>query len=232
MNRSEKAPKPRSRTVILQRDFVAQFRTLSPEVDYQALLAQLPGQSHPRRKLAELQRKGHLIRLKKGFYVFTKEFIGREYSTQIVANLMYGPSYLSLESALQHYRLIPERVEVFSSVTTQKNKIFETAIGRFTYSHLHPSLYPLGITISKESDGRNFLIAKPEKALLDIFTLKFRNSSRPSVSDLEAALENDLRVELTELKPQLDYDLLNEMRPYYKYRPWCDRLIHFLTEKL
>lgn len=47
--------------------------------------------SHPRRKLKELQEEGPLIRLKKGFYILSKELIGKVYSTEIAANLIYGP---------------------------------------------------------------------------------------------------------------------------------------------
>lgn len=207
------------------------FKTLLPEVDYQALMAQMPGESHPRRKLRELQNKGHLIRLKKGFYVFTPGFIGKDYSPEIAANLLYGPSYLSLEYALAFHGLIPERVEELTSVTSQKNKAFATPIGRFSYRHLHPSLYPLGVGLKETPDGRTFLIALPEKALMDIFTLKFKNSSSPGVADLRAALEDDLRIETGRLRALANRSLLEEMKPHYRHRRWNRLLIEFLLER-
>lgn len=205
---------------------------LYPEIDYQALMAQMPHQSHPRRKLKELQNSKQLIRLKKGFYILSKDLVGREYSPEIVANLLYGPSYLSLEYALSYYRLIPERVELFTSVTTQKNKFFSTPLGNYSYNHLSVSLYPLGVTLKKTNDNRTFLIASPEKALMDIFTLKFKNSALPQKDDIPKALEDDLRVDVSEFNKILNKNLLREMQPHYTNRKWNKLTIEFILENL
>ena len=53
-------------------------------------------------------------------------------STEILANLIYGPSSISLDYALYYYGLIPEHVRVVTSITPQRNKIFNTPIGQFT----------------------------------------------------------------------------------------------------
>lgn len=206
--------------------------SLWPEVDYQTLMAQMPQQSHPRRKLKELQEKGLLIRLKKGFYILSQELIHKDFSPEIAANLIYGPSYLSLEYALSFYHLIPERVEHFTSVTTQKNKTYATPLGHFTYQHLSAALYPLGVTLKKAHDDRHFLIAAPEKAIMDIFTLKFKNSNQPQSRDILTALEEDLRIDLNELKLQLNKNLLTEMQPHYLHRRWNKLVIKFLLENL
>ncbi len=209
------------------------LKRLQPEVDYQALMAEMKHLSHPRRKLKELQNKGYLTRVKKGFYVFSNDFIGRPYSPEIVANLIYGPSYLSLEYALSFYGLIPERVSVYTSVTSQKNKKFQTPIGAFSYSHLHSDLYPYGVgfkyQFSKEN-GRPFLIASPEKAVLDLFTLRMKSSAKPSMGDLRVALEDDWRIDVKSLRQMVRGDLLENMKPAYRNRPWCKLLIDFLLE--
>jgi predicted transcriptional regulator of viral defense system len=206
--------------------------SLHPEVDYQTLMALMLDQSHPRRKLRELQDKGLLIRLKKGFYVLSKELIGKNYSPEIVANLIYGPSYLSLEYALSFYHLIPERVEHFTSVTTQKNKTFATPLGYFTYQHLAVSLYALGVDQKITNDGRAFLIASPEKALMDTFTLKFKSSVRVHKNDMLAALEDDLRIDLNELQKKLNKQQLLSMQPYYRGRRWNKIAIEYILENL
>lgn len=208
------------------------LKTLNPEVDYQALMAQMQHLSHPRRKLQDLQKNGQLIRLKKGSYVFSKEFIGKDYSPSIVANLLYGPSYLSLEYALSFYELIPERVEAFTSVTTQKNKKFNTPIGSFTYQHLASTIYPIGVCLKKTADERTFLIATPEKALMDIFSLQFENSNSPSKADIQSALEQDLRLDLNALKKKLNRDSLHQMKPHYQYRRWNKLVLNYLLESL
>ena len=199
-----------------------------PEVDYQALMSQLPPQSRPRRKLKELQENGYLIRLKKGFYILTPEVSGKDYSLQIAANLLYGPSYLSLEYALSYYQLIPERVEAITSVTTQKNKIFQTPAGRFTYEHLASKIYPVGIHLGKTIDGRLFLIATPEKALMDIFSLRFEKSKGPTSKDIYLALRDDLRFNVSAFIKQRNEALLLEMKVFYRNRPWHRVLIEEL----
>ena len=207
------------------------LKTLQPETDYQALMAQMTELSHPRRKLKDLQNAGTLIRVKKGFYVLTPEFLGRSYSPEIVANLLYGPSYVSLESALSVYGLIPERVEVRTSVTTLKNKSFTTPIGNFSYAHLHLSLYPLGVTFGDAGDGRKYLMASPEKAVLDVLTLKFRGGDQPPRKDeVRTMLEDDLRINFPELRKMsrpantVNWELL------YRNRPWCRLFLEILRE--
>lgn len=206
--------------------------TLFPEVDYQSLMAQMRHQSHPRRKLKELQDKELLIRLKKGFYILSPDLIGQEHSPEIAANLLYGPSYLSLEFALSFYHLIPERVNHFTSVTSQKNKTFVTPIGHFKYHHLSKSLYSLGVTQKMIQLNRSYLIATPEKALMDMFSINFKNSSRPQKEDIRTVLEEDLRIDLTEFRKILNKELLKTMQPYYQGRRWNKLVINYLLENL
>jgi hypothetical protein len=205
---------------------------LQPEVDYQALMSQMLGESHPRRKLKSLQDQGHLTRLKKGFYVLSRDIVGREPSLEIIANLLYGPSYISLESALSIYGLIPERVEEFTSITTQKNKNFVTPLGRFSYRHLQVGLYALGVTIQKTPEARSFLIATPEKALMDIFSLRFKNSSAPSAKEILPALRDDLRIDFAALLKVVDRDRLLSLKPFYKNRRWNCLVINQVLEAL
>lgn len=205
---------------------------LYPEVDYQALMAQMQGYSHPRRKLKEMQKKGYLLRLKKGFYVLTRELIDKDYSVQIIANTLYGPSYLSLEYALAYYALIPERVDTITSVTSQKNKGFETPLGLFTYRHLSSALYPIGVMLHRTADERSYLMATPEKALMDIFTLKFDKADLPSSMDIRQALEEDLRIDMVELKKIIRIEELRTMKFHYRNRRWNKQLIDFLLESL
>ncbi len=206
------------------------FKNFLPEVDYQALMSQMLDQSHPRRKLKDMQNKGLLIRLKKGFYVLTPEAINRDYSIQIVANLLYGPSYISLEYALSQYQLIPEKVVAITSVTTQKNKIFQTQIGRFSYEHLSSKLYPLGVSQRKTEDNRYYLMATPEKALMDIFCLRYDRSQKPKAKEIDSALVDDLRMDLSAFRKNQNRDLLVEMKSFYKNRHWNRMLIDYLLE--
>ncbi|MCB0369499.1 MAG: hypothetical protein KDD45_08625 [Bdellovibrionales bacterium] len=217
----------------LKNDFLLKrLGKLQPELDYQSLIAELSGYSHPRRKIKELQTKSIIIRVKKGFYVFNPDYFGRNYSREIVANLLYGPSYISLEGALAYHKLIPERVENLTCVTSQKNKNFSTPIGNYSYSHIASKLYPLGITRAKSADDRSFLIAIPEKALLDYFHFNFSNSEKPQKKDIEDILINDLRIETQTMINILSIEKIIKLKSYYKNRNWCIRLLEYLEEIL
>ena len=111
-----------------------------------------------------------IIRLKKGFYTLPKTKGQYPFSSQWLANTLYSPSYLSLEYALSWHGMIPERVEVFSSVSTLKTQTFKNPIGTFIYQHIKKDLF-FGFEEKKDSFGALILMATPEKALLDFIYL-------------------------------------------------------------
>lgn len=118
------------------------------------------------------QKKGQLVRLKKGLYLFSntyKKFPEREK----IANFLNQPSYLSLQYVLGHYGLIPEAVYNYTSITTKKTNKFNNKLGCFIYHHLQERHY-WGFV-----EKKGILIAEPEKALLDYLYL-FTNAGEIS----------------------------------------------------
>ena len=166
------------------------------EFDYGSIKHALRAYKNPRVKINDLLRKGHIIRIKKGIYIFGPEMARGSYSKETLANLLYGPSYISLEYALSFYGLIPERVETVTSITNKRNKLFNTPIGVFSYRYIHPSLYPDGITLYKLDDQRSILIACREKAVSDILYFSKEMTGQPR---LEQYLFDDLRMDPQEL---------------------------------
>ncbi len=112
-------------------------------------------------------KKGYLIRLKNGLYAFSRET--DKVRAESVAFLLCQPSYLSLESALAWYGFIPEIVYAYTSVTARITRTFENHWGRFIYRHVKSDLF-WGYVERKTEQGP-YLIAEPEKALLDYFYL-------------------------------------------------------------
>lgn len=110
------------------------------------------------------EKKGYLMKIKKGFYTFSDQTIDQSFSF-LVANRIYHPSYISLEKALKYYNLIPEEVFQITSVSTKKATTFDTPVGNFGYHHISPKLF-WGYRLIKDNDLK-FLIAEPEKAVLD-----------------------------------------------------------------
>jgi hypothetical protein len=136
------------------------------EFDYQALMAALSEYANPRDRVTALLRRGDIMRVKKGLYVFGDALRRRPYSRELLANLMYGPSFVSLDSALSFHGLIPEGVRAMTSVTTKRPKTFATPLGSFIYRQSPESGFHLGMD-RVEQEGVAFLIATPERALAD-----------------------------------------------------------------
>src|SRR4030066_379589 len=99
--------------------------------DYQTLIEALKGLAYPRNRISDLLRQGIIIRIKKGLYVFGDKSRRDPYSKELLANLVYGPSYVSLDFALAYHGLIPERVEAQTSVTPIRSRRFATPVGLF-----------------------------------------------------------------------------------------------------
>ncbi|MCX6108144.1 MAG: hypothetical protein NTZ90_00900 [Proteobacteria bacterium] len=157
----------------------------TPEFDYNLLMSMLSPYRQPWSKIRQLLRQGSIVRVKKGIYV-KDPGDGGPHSEAILANMIYGPSYVSGESALSWYGMIPERVEQIMSVTTKPSKTFTTPVGTFIYKRLARERYATGFVRVALDDQRGFLIASREKALVD------------TIADKDIAGAAELREYLTE----------------------------------
>jgi predicted transcriptional regulator of viral defense system len=165
---------------------------LTEEIDYNFVTSALAAYKNPRVKMNDLLKKGDLIRVKKGLYVFGPELAREPYSKETLANLIYGPSYISLEYALSFYGMIPERVDTITSITNKRNKLFHTPVGTFSYRYISPSLYHSGVTLHRIDDYHSFLIATREKALADTVYYTDRMADK---EHLKQYLFENLRIE-------------------------------------
>ncbi len=178
------------------------------ELDYGFVMECLKSYKNPRVKLNHLLKIKALIRVKKGLYIFGEKFARNPYSSEVLANMIYGPSYVSLEWACQYYRLIPEKVTTVTSVTTQRSREFQTPLGFFTYNHVPMQAFSVGVTLIKLSSKQQALVATKEKALADLLVL--RRGAFSSKKHFRATLFEDLRIEEEDLNT-LDLDLLKEI---------------------
>jgi predicted transcriptional regulator of viral defense system len=181
--------------------------------DYQSLSCALAASSHIRRDIGKLLKENDIIRVKKGLYVWGEDLRRRPYSKQVLSNLIYGPSYVSLEYALSFYDLVPERVDVVTAVTPQRHKLFETPVGTFEYCHLHHGAFPWGVHWKNVEDGESFLIASPEKALLDYIAIRIQKWE--GEIPCEEFLYKDLRLDEREFQ-KLDLSKIEKLSFYYK----------------
>ena len=163
------------------------------EIDYSYVIDCLKEYGSPRAKITRLLKVGDLIRVKKGLYVFGKRYRRRMYSLEILANKIYGPSYISLEYALSYYGMIPEYVVEVTSMTYKRKRAYVTPVGRFSYTPLPSNLYTIGFTLVPLTNDSSALIATPEKALADL--LYIRKPEIQTVSELKELLFEDLRLD-------------------------------------
>lgn len=162
-----------------------------PELDYHVVMDALKGFAYPRKALSDALARGDLIRVKKGIYVQSGRGVP-DYSREVLANMIYGPSYISFEYALAYHGLVPERVEELTSATTGKRKSFNSPVGRFSYTHVPEKYYGFAFSRKEPANGRAFLLADPEKAVTDRI---LRERGRFSIRSMQQFLFENLRMD-------------------------------------
>lgn len=163
-----------------------------------ALLSYLGDYRRPNDKIARLLAAADLVQLKKGLYVLGAEHRAAPVSLPLVANLLYGPSCVSLDFALSWHGLIPEGVFQLSSVTARRSRQYDTPVGVFSYAHIPAALYGIGVQMEQNPDGSCFLLAGAEKALCDKLLLT-RNLSAYTAAAMRSFLLEDLRIDIEDL---------------------------------
>lgn len=173
-------------------------------VTVSALESLFPDIKRGNQKIRLLERDKQIIRLKRGLYVCSPEITGKALSTELIANHLYAPSYVSMSSALRYYGLIPEAVYIKQSMTLKHARDFDTPLGRFEYTHIPKEAFSVGLT-SIRKDDYAFVMATPEKALCDLIANSPQVNLR-YLKDAERYLEEDIRMEPEEFR-QMDAEI-------------------------
>lgn len=129
------------------------------------------------KKIQRLEKKEVIGKLKKGQY----RFLLNSTNDFALANYLYRPSYISLESALSFYGIITGFPYKITSITPKKSQTYIIDNKEFQYSKMSPFLF-----WGYEKKG-DFLVAEKEKALLDYlyFHLKGLKTLDPKGFELE-----------------------------------------------
>jgi predicted transcriptional regulator of viral defense system len=146
-------------------------------------------------QLSRWVKAGKVYRIRRGLYSIAPPYQRVQPHPFMVANHLQKASYVSLQSALSYYGIIPEVVNVITSVSTGRPERIETPLGTYEFRHIKTELL-FGYQMT-ELGGQSALIATPEKALLDLIYLQ---PGGDSIAYLE-----ELRLQNTE---KLDKDLL------------------------
>jgi predicted transcriptional regulator of viral defense system len=168
-------------------------------------------------QLSRWVSEGKILQIKRGLYVVAKPYRNKEPHPFLIANMIKKASYISLQSALEYYGIIPEYVPKITSVTTERPEEISTRLGSFLFKHLKKELF-WGYKEQEIIKGTGVFIATPEKALLDLIYLT------PDSDNL--AYIEELRLQNIE---KLDTDLLTYYSNRFK-KPKVERASYLLKK--
>ena len=180
-----------------------------PQFTTQELAALFPGSEDRRYGLAKRAlASGEIIRIRRGLYCLAPKYQKKGINLYTLAQLVYGPSYVSLESALSWHGWIPEAVQAITSASFKKAKEFTTPLGVFSYDRVPQQVFYTQVERLTDASGNVFLMATPLKALADYVYVHKSDWTgiKPAISSL--------RIEPEELE-QLTGDALEALTHNY-----------------
>jgi predicted transcriptional regulator of viral defense system len=149
-----------------------------------------------RLQLSRWKADGRIYQLRRGLYSLAPPYQKIKPHPFVIANHLAPASYVSCQSALAHYGLIPEFVPVTVSVTTARPARRLTPLGSYEFRHIKPTwLY--GYRLEPLGGGQQAFLATPEKALLDLVYLQPGGDSPAFLNELR--LQNLDRLNSAEL---------------------------------
>ena len=178
----------------------------------QELTRLLPGT--PDSRYARIKRAlavEDLVRIKRGLYGLAPRFRKHSPNPYSLSQYIYGPSYISLESALSHHGWIPEAVYPVTAVSLRKSRTFETPMGIFRFARVPQRVLYAGVDRNADKSGNVFFMAHPLKALLDYLAVHKRQWT--NLEDLET----DMRIDAS-LLLSIPIEVLDRMETNYNGR--------------
>jgi predicted transcriptional regulator of viral defense system len=167
-----------------------------------------------RRRLSEWQKKGYIKKIIKGYYLFSDLDID-ESTLMAIANKIYKPSYISFETAMSYYRLIPESIYMITSASTRRTSLFETPMARFSYRTIKPSLF-FGYSLLTGGIKMAFV----EKAILDYLYI---NPAVRTADDFAS-----LRINREEMLSRVSMERLTGYVQRFNHKRLSKTMKHFL----
>ncbi|HMI62732.1 MAG TPA: hypothetical protein VK518_17565 [Puia sp.] len=210
-------------------DINQEIRSYSAQpLTHQLLLSLLKRYKRPNDKVHALVQKGVLESIKKGLYIAGPALNTGKPEPLLLANHVFGPSYVSSDAALYYYGMIPERVYEMTSMTTKASREFSTPVGLFSYTRLPLPYYSFGIKSVLLSDQQFIMMASPEKALFDKVVSTSGLVFRSKKAAMEYLLEN-LRINEDSLKV-FDTKAMSEWLPDAPKKNSLLRIINMIND--
>jgi predicted transcriptional regulator of viral defense system len=143
----------------------------------------------PDRQFSLLKRAmaaGEVVRIHRGLYCLATKYLRQRIDPLVLAQMIYGPSYISLETALSYHGWIPEAVYAVTSTSLGRSREFDTPMGHFSFTRVPQETFYAEVTQVEKEEAGSFLLASPLKALAD-YVYAHRcdwNSTQPVVESL------------------------------------------------
>ena len=158
-----------------------------------------------RLQLTRWKNSGRVYQLRRGLYAIAPPYQKIKPHPFLIANRMQRASYVSGQSALAFYGLIPDTVQVTLSVTAGRPEHLKTPLGVFEFRHIKPDLlrgYRMVTLPSPDQPEQQALVATPGKALLDLIYLQPGGDTPDFLYELR--LQNLDRLDLEDLRHQAE----------------------------
>lgn len=152
---------------------------------------------------------GEILNIRRGLYCLAPKYQKNPVSVYSLAEPVYGPSYISLETALSHHGWIPEAVYTCTNVCYHSAKEFTTPLGVYSYTPVPQHTFYLGVERQKDKNGNVFFMATPAKALADYVYVHHLNWKGIATATMSLRIEEE---DLLSVKPQELSNLLDNYK--------------------
>lgn len=146
-----------------------------------------------------------ILNIRRGLYTLARKYQKKPVSVYGLAQHVYGPSYVSLETALRYHGWIPEAVYACTNVSFLTSKQYETPYGIFSYKRVPQQIFYAGVMRNEDENGNVFFMASPVKALADYVYVHRKNWK--GIDEAAASLRID-EDDLGSVEPQELFDLI------------------------
>jgi len=171
-----------------------------PVFETSLLLAGQVNPSNVRLQLSRWTRSGRIYQLRRGLYALAPPYQKVNPHPFLIANRLQRASYVSGQSALAFYGMIPDAIQATVSVTTGRPERLVTPLGIYEFRHIKPELLH-GYQMVALGNDQEALVATAEKALLDMVYLQPDGASTSYLQELR--LQNLERLDLRALQFQV-----------------------------
>lgn len=171
-----------------------------------------------RQRLVEWQNKGYIKKIVDKFYIFSDTEVNDEL-LYLISNRIYQPSYISLETALRYYSLIPESVYTVTAVSSKRTYLFNSVVANFQYRKIKPGLI-FGYKAVKYKNY-TYKIAEIEKTVLDYFYLSPQVNTKGHFEEM--------RFNSSEFLENYDNEKLMKYLDMYSNKSLSKRINNFIS---